>query len=135
AAIFFSILDMVLSEFLPDKWYVTGIFTVLFSLIFYSAKVPEIDKRVRLIDSQMNVGGFEKFKNHKAFYEALETSVKGAESEILLTHIRDDPPSSYVGGKNYFTYIEKWANSRPEGVVKRIGAFGNPAMREWACSQ
>jgi len=134
-AISLAVADMLLSGFLPEKWFVVGIFSFLFSISVFSMKIPEMSRRIRLIENKINVRGFEKFSNHKTFYEALEISVKNAKNELLLSHIRDEPPSSYRGGKNYFSYVENWANSRPEGIVKRIGAYGNPAMKSWADSQ
>jgi len=127
-----SIFDVVFPGLLPNGWYVVAIFCLLFSV---AVPVTDIRERIEKIELASHRAGFSKYRNTREFYQALENAMKNAKHELLLTHIRLDPPAKFTEGEEYYGLVEKWATDHPEGVVKRISTNTPEKMKEWASQQ
>lgn len=130
-----ALFESVFGSLMEDSWFIAGIFTALFALVNQASSIPEMGEKINRIESKIDVSGFEKFDNHVSFYASLEKSVRVANKEILMTHIRHEPPSSFAGSTSYFNLIENWLRRNPQGVAKRISTDCNSKMRTYALSQ
>ncbi len=131
-AVLIAILDTVYDDFVPDKWFIVGIFSILLTITYYALKMVSIETTVSEINNKLSLNGIKNFKNYEHFYTALTEAVKDSHKELLLTHIRQDPPTNWSSSEDYFNLVEDWAKKNPSGSIKRIGACPNPEMKEWA---
>ena len=131
-AVLVAIADTVFDDLIPDKWFIVGIFSILLTITHYALKLISIEEQVKDLNYKVQLNGIRNFQNYEEFYAKLERSVKNAKKELLLTHVRSQPPSSWSASQSYFSYIEEWVQNNPSGSVRRIGACHTPDMLAWS---
>lgn len=128
-----SIIDASVAGFidLSENWYLPPVFAGLLAILYFSFKMIGVEDRLRNIDGKIQASTFAKFSNYPDYYSALQEALNKSNSEIMIMHARDYPPSQFTEAKDYFSAIEKWLSTHQQGVVRRISCPCNEAMTEF----
>ena len=134
-AILFSLAEVLFSEFVPEKAYFIVILSVLIALHWESGQIKSIKDGLDIIDQKMGSTKISIYDNSADFYERLKEYAKSAKKELILTHIRQHPPTSFKSGQEYFDWVNDWVSGKEDVVVKRIGGYFKGYTDEWCKEQ
>lgn len=135
AAIFVLLLVSIAGAVLKidPAWQSPLIVTALLAILRIVTPVDEIAANVKYL-RELAGTAVQTYSTVDAYYSDLLHAMSKATASLDLTHIRDQPPSDFIGSHpgEYFKHVRDWVSSTDGRYVRRIIAVRNPKMRAWA---
>lgn len=120
---------------LPNGWEIPVILGALIIIVEMLSIIFNIDNNIEKVIESFSSTNTIRYDTYHEFYDDLNDSLKRAKKSLCLTHIRDEPPASFVLGQKYFDSIELWCKEHPGASARRITAASNNDMTSWVNEQ